>query len=71
VKLCALLDDSPDLMLFGPTNLTCVGGLGTVHLQVRGEFDGRSIDTANGIDGCTGNPEAERLWLSGLPLPPH
>jgi hypothetical protein len=69
--LCALLNDSPDVMLFGPTNLTCVGGIGTVHLQVIGEFDGRSIDTPNGIDGCSGNPESERLWLSGLTLPPN
>lgn len=70
-KLCTLLDDSPDVMLFGPTKRTCAGGIGTVHLQVRGEFNGQSTDTANGIDSCSGNVEAERLWLSGLPLPPH
>jgi hypothetical protein len=70
-KLCALLNETPDVMLAGPTSSSCAGGLATVHLHVQGMFDGRSVDTANGIDSCSGNLEAEQLWLSGLPLPPQ
>jgi hypothetical protein len=67
--LCALLADNADVMLFRPPDRsTCIGGLGTVHLRAHGDFDGRKID-ATEIDGCQGNVEAERLWLSQLPPP--
>jgi hypothetical protein len=69
-ELCSLLADNADVMLFRPKdNKMCAGGLGTVHLHVRGAFDGRGVD-ATEIDACEGNVEAERLWLSELPAPP-
>ena len=69
-ELCSLLADNADVMLFRPKdNKMCAGGLLTVHLHVRGAFDGRGVD-ATEIDVCEGNGEAERLWLSELPAPP-
>jgi hypothetical protein len=70
-ELCALLADNADTMLFRPSDgKGCIGGIGTVHLRVRGDFDGRSVD-ATEIDTCEGNPEAQRLWLSQLPPSPN
>jgi subtilisin inhibitor-like len=70
-QLCRLLTDNADVMLFMPENhSTCIGGHGTIHLRVRGQFNGRRVD-ATDIDACQGNPEAERLWLSELPKPPQ
>ena len=69
-ELCRLLADNADLMLFRPKdNKMCAGGLATIHLRVRGAFDGRGVH-ATEIDACEGNVEAERLWLSELPAPP-
>ena len=65
-KLCAFLNEAHDVMLAGPTSSSCAGGLGTVHLHVQGTFDGRSVDTANGIDSCSGNLEAERTERGNL-----
>jgi hypothetical protein len=70
-ELCQLLADNADVMLFRPKNKSeCAGGVLTVHLRVRGRFEGRSVD-ANEIDTCQGNPKAERLWLSNLAAPPQ
>jgi hypothetical protein len=67
--LCALLDARSDVMLLRPADgSTCAGGVGTVHLQAHGDFDGSKVD-ATEIDACQGNVEAERLWLSQLPPP--
>jgi hypothetical protein len=69
-EVCALLANNADVMLLRPPDKsTCIGGLGTVHLRVRGDFNGRKVD-ATEIDGCQGNGEAERLWRSQLPPPP-
>jgi hypothetical protein len=70
-ELCRLLTANADVMLLRPKDSsTCIGGVGTVHLRVRGTFGGRDVD-AEEIDACQGNPEAERLWLSELPPPPR
>jgi hypothetical protein len=70
-ELCRLLGAKTDLTLVRPRdNSTCIGGVETVHLRVRGTFGGRDVD-AEEIDACQGNPEAERLWLSELPPPPR
>jgi hypothetical protein len=67
--LCGLLADNADVMLFRPkNNSTCIGGFGTIHLHATGRFDGAVVD-ATEIDACQGNPQAERLWLSGLAAP--
>jgi Subtilisin inhibitor-like len=69
-ELCALLANNADVMLLRPPDKsTCIGGLGTVHLRVRGDFNGRKVD-ATEIDACQGNGEAELLWRSQLPPPP-
>jgi hypothetical protein len=69
-ELCALLAENSDVMLLRPPDRsTCIGGVGTVHLRAHGDFDGRKVD-ATEIDGCQGNVEAERLWLSQLPPVP-
>ena len=69
-RLCDLLAANTAVMLSRLENAsTCFGGLWTVHLSVYGRFDGRIVD-ATAIDACSGNAEAEQLWLSQLPPPP-
>lgn len=67
--LCDLIARNQDLMLRDASpHVGCLGGLGTISLHVQGRFKGRRVD--DDVSSCSGNVEAEKLWLTELPAPP-
>ena len=67
--LRGLLATHADAMLSPGSGYECGGGPFTNRIRVVGTYDGRSVDT-EAVYGCSGNPEAERYWLSQFDPPP-
>ena len=68
-RVCNLLSEHAEAMLFRETGRMCIGGLLTPHIYVDGRYQGRRV--SNAVDTCAGNLEGERLWFEVLPPPSH
>src|SRR6266540_2077426 len=65
-RLCAVLADHSQEMLFSAPNVVCIGGFTTPHISVKGRYRDKPV---NEPDVC-GHPEAARFWFELLPPPP-
>ena len=65
---CRALADHAETMLAQPNGGLCVGGHGTMFVDVRGLYRGKTIATE--LRACGGNGQGLVLWLRHLPFPP-
>jgi Subtilisin inhibitor-like len=65
---CQALADHTETMLAQPTGGLCLGGLGTMFVDVRGQYRGKMIATE--LYACGGNGQGLAQWLQHLPFPP-
>jgi hypothetical protein len=67
-RLCQMLAEHSEAMLFVHKNQICAGGVLSPHIYVKGRYEGKRVN--NEPDACAGNAEGERLWFQVLPSPP-